>query len=146
MRDRQVQIGKINRRDFLSLAWKSVLALSGLLGLAGLWRFFSFKPASASPAQFDLGLASAYPPGSRMVYPEAAALVIHDDAGFRALSLTCPHLGCTVEVSSGGFSCPCHGSQFDPDGSVLRGPARDPLPALDIEITENGRLLLRTRS
>jgi cytochrome b6-f complex iron-sulfur subunit len=145
MIDERGLTGKINRRDFLGLAWKSVLGMCGLLGLAGLWRFFSFKPDLDSPAEFDLGPSSEYPAGSREVYPEAPALVIHDEAGIRALSLTCPHLGCTVEVVPEGFTCPCHGSQFDLQGAVVRGPAQDRLPPLEIEMTENGRLILVAR-
>lgn len=41
------------------------------------------------------------------------------------LSAVCPHLGCEVpwNAAEGKFMCPCHGSQFAPDGSLLRGPA-----------------------
>ena len=40
-----------------------------------------------------------------------------------ALSLRCPHLGCTVRPQAQGFACPCHGSRFDARGRLLRGPA-----------------------
>ncbi len=40
-----------------------------------------------------------------------------------ALSATCPHLGCTVEIASDGgqFFCPCHSSFFAFDGSIPPG-------------------------
>jgi menaquinol-cytochrome c reductase iron-sulfur subunit len=42
----------------------------------------------------------------------------------RALSATCPHLGCAVGVrAEGGFTCPCHDSDFAPDGKCLGGPS-----------------------
>jgi cytochrome b6-f complex iron-sulfur subunit len=45
-----------------------------------------------------------------------------------ALSSQCTHQGCTVSnVSNGVFTCPCHGSQYDPSGRVVRGPAAAPL-------------------
>ena len=41
---------------------------------------------------------------------------------------TCTHQACTVSnVSGGTYTCPCHGSQFDPSGRVVRGPAAAPL-------------------
>lgn len=40
-----------------------------------------------------------------------------------AISLVCTHLGCTVRPESNKLACPCHGSQFDANGKVERGPA-----------------------
>jgi cytochrome b6-f complex iron-sulfur subunit len=49
--------------------------------------------------------------------------------GFSATSIICTHLGCEVEVAEGGqyLACPCHGSQFNDDGTVRHGPAARPL-------------------
>ncbi|MGV3755267.1 MAG: ubiquinol-cytochrome c reductase iron-sulfur subunit [Verrucomicrobiota bacterium] len=44
---------------------------------------------------------------------------------FYALEARCTHEGCVVPPS-GGF-CPCHSSRFNPDGTVLQGPAASPL-------------------
>lgn len=44
-----------------------------------------------------------------------------------ALSAKCTHTGCTVAWQEDLFACPCHGSKFNPDGSVVNGPADKPL-------------------
>ena len=47
------------------------------------------------------------------------------------LSATCTHAGCIVRWNTFEqcWDCPCHGSQFAPDGSVLNAPAVIPLGA-----------------
>jgi glycine/D-amino acid oxidase-like deaminating enzyme/nitrite reductase/ring-hydroxylating ferredoxin subunit len=52
--------------------------------------------------------------------------VYRDEAGkLSRRSAVCPHLGCIVHWNSleRTWDCPCHGSRFGVDGSVLNGPA-----------------------
>jgi len=140
----------LSRKDFLTLAWKSLLAMSGVLGLASLLRYLGYRPGPARQTTFDLGPEENYPPGSRTIIPEAQAILLRSgaDAGsdaFQALSLVCPHLGCQVEPAPDGFACPCHGSRFSASGGLLRGPADQPLHALRVERTPEGRLVLHTK-
>jgi len=132
----------IPRRDFLKLTLDSLLAFGGLLGLAGLIRFLSYKTEPPQPTEFDLGLAENYKPDSTTTLPEVPAVLIHNDSGFSALSLVCTHLGCTVAVNSDGFACPCHGSRFNSDGYPVKGPAAAPLKKLRVEQTVSGKLIL----
>lgn len=46
-----------------------------------------------------------------------------------ALSPVCPHMKCMVNWNGAEktWDCPCHGSRFAVDGSVLEGPAMQPL-------------------
>lgn len=46
----------------------------------------------------------------------------------------CPHLMCLVQWNrlEKSFDCPCHGSRFSYDGTVLHGPARDGLRPVPI--------------
>ena len=135
---------EISRRDLLKIARNGILYLSGTLALGGLLRFLDFQPDQAPIKTYDLGQAAGYPVGSRTVIPAVPALLIRTEIGFSALSLVCSHLGCTVETKEDGFACPCHGSLYTRDGSLLRGPAARPLTALRIETTEKGFLVLHT--
>ncbi|WP_030294748.1 FAD-dependent oxidoreductase [Streptomyces katrae] len=52
--------------------------------------------------------------------------VHRDDEGrLHAVSAVCTHLGCLVAFNNAErtWECPCHGSRFGVDGSILQGPA-----------------------
>jgi Rieske Fe-S protein len=58
-----------------------------------------------------------------------------DDRGkLHLLSAVCTHKGCTVTWNNAErtWDCPCHGSIFAADGSVIHGPARVNLPKADL--------------
>ena len=69
------------------------------------------------------------------------------DGAYVALSSRCPHLGCRLrrDQSDGRFRCACHASRFDPDGAVLRGPARRSMERLHITLREDSWLLVNPR-
>jgi menaquinol-cytochrome c reductase iron-sulfur subunit len=52
----------------------------------------------------------------------------------RALSVTCPHLGCGVEKTPTGFGCPCHTSNFDTAGKRTAGPSPRDMDSLDTRV------------
>ncbi len=61
--------------------------------------------------------------------------VYRDVAGaVHAVSAICTHQGCQVAFNpiERSWDCPCHGSRFDIDGSVLDGPAEKPLPKYEL--------------
>ncbi len=57
------------------------------------------------------------------------------DGALRTISARCTHMGCIVSWNTAekSWDCPCHGSRFGPDGSVLQGPAVYALERVDIE-------------
>jgi Rieske Fe-S protein len=93
--------------------------------------------SSFTPLQFAYGsvrvsvqpLAGSYPSGD--FYP----IILSRGPGnlFYAVSSNCPHRGCVVLPFDGSvISCPCHGSEFDMDGTITRGPATENLVSYPI--------------
>jgi Rieske Fe-S protein len=54
-----------------------------------------------------------------------SADVVVIGAGIAGLTTAYPHLGCIVAWNSfeRGWDCPCHGSLYAADGTVLNGPS-----------------------
>jgi glycine/D-amino acid oxidase-like deaminating enzyme/nitrite reductase/ring-hydroxylating ferredoxin subunit len=77
-------------------------------------------PADLSPGE---GAVTKIKGGSTAVYKDS-------DGQIHAVSATCTHLGCTVGFNSADvtWDCPCHGSRFATDGTVIQGPAAKNLP------------------
>jgi cytochrome b6-f complex iron-sulfur subunit len=61
-----------------------------------------------------------------------------------ALSATCTHMGCMLTWMDGAetFLCPCHGAQYNANGTVLSGIARHPLPRLRLKIQADGNVFV----
>jgi cytochrome b6-f complex iron-sulfur subunit len=59
-----------------------------------------------------------------------------------ALSRTCTHQGCYIKYikDNGNFQCPCHGSTYSNDGSVVTGPATIAVQSYEIE--KHGNILV----
>ncbi|MEU9579894.1 FAD-dependent oxidoreductase [Streptomyces chilikensis] len=69
-------------------------------------------------------------------------LAVHRDeeGALHAVSARCTHLGCLVGFNAAerAWECPCHGSRFAPDGSVLQGPATRPLARRELRRRGDG--------
>lgn len=61
-----------------------------------------------------------------------------------AVNSVCPHAGCGVtwDQEQSLFVCPCHHSQFDSLGKVIKGPAEQPLTAYSTKL-EGGTILVQ---
>ncbi|MBW4495393.1 MAG: ubiquinol-cytochrome c reductase iron-sulfur subunit [Oscillatoria princeps RMCB-10] len=59
-----------------------------------------------------------------------------DSKTLYAVDPTCTHKGCPVEWEADEklFDCPCHDSDFAPDGKVVKGPAAAPLKTYQVKI------------
>ena len=61
-----------------------------------------------------------------------------------AINAVCTHLGCVVpwNIAALKYQCPCHGSQYDFNGKVVRGPAPLSLALAHCD-DEGGKVSLR---
>jgi cytochrome b6-f complex iron-sulfur subunit len=144
---KQTSEQQLDRRNFLKLAWGALGAMALAEGGWMAYRFLSPKVVEGEfGGVFMVGNVEDFPPGS--VTPVNAGrfyLVRLDDGGFLALYRKCTHLGCAVpwNQEQGKFVCPCHASEFEPDGSLLNPPAPRPLDRFSITI-ENGEIRVNT--
>lgn len=55
------------------------------------------------------------------------------DGTLKVLSAKCTHMGCTVKWNKDdkSWTCPCHGSKFDVEGEVKKGPAKKSLEKIE---------------
>jgi len=111
-------------------------------GVTGAAQAPGTAPPTSGPPGVAIGAASAVPVGGAARFTEPSngqpAYVLQPRTGqFNAFSAVCTHQGCTVGYSPGArqFTCPCHGATFDAaTGSVLQGPAQEPLPAIKVSV------------
>ena len=139
---------KINRQEFLNLAWLASLGFLVLevSGVTVLFAYPRFKEGEFGGI-FTFGKVTDLPEkGSGPAnIPKVKLWLSHTDEGVIGLYKVCPHLGCLYGWSDqdGKFICPCHGSQYELDGDYIQGPAPRSLDRFALQIVdgETGEIL-----
>lgn len=121
------------RRDFLGLAawWSAAAAL--LFGFLGAMRLPKAAVLPSPSKKFKVTLPPSLASGQPYLVAGRSVAVVKEGNNVHAISRVCTHLGCIVKPSETGFDCPCHGSKFAKDGSVIKGPAPKGLPWLEVK-------------
>lgn len=131
----------INRQEFLNLAWLASLGFvfANVGGVVYLFAMPRFKEGEFGGV-VTVGRASGLPePGAPPVsYPKTKFWLSNTDEGVKAVYTVCTHLGCLFNWSDqeDKFLCPCHGSEFEPDGSYVQGPAPRDLDAFVVQVVD----------
>ena len=146
MTDKKKEKDKIDRRQFLGIAWlASILAVTGE-SLAALFKFIQPRNDGGFGGMVKAGTVEEFPLGSITLIQEGR-FYLHrlEDGSFLALWSRCTHLGCSVpwEETEDQFHCPCHGSLFSKVGEVEGGPAPRPMDTFPVTI-ENGEVIVNT--
>jgi len=142
----------INRREFLTLA---LLASLGILTLdiAGVTYMFAMPRFKAGEfgGIVPLGTVADMPTaGSAPVnMPGIKIWLSNTEQGAYSLYKVCTHLGCLYNWNTQEFKfiCPCHGSQFQANGTYIRGPAPRNLDRFVMQALDpaTGKVLAETK-
>ena len=121
------------RRDFLGLAawWSAAAAL--LFGFFGAMRLPKAAVLPSPAKKFRVTLPPSLPMEQPYLPVGRSVAIVKEGNSVHAISRICTHLGCIVKPTDTGFDCPCHGSKFAKDGSVIKGPAPKALPWLEVK-------------
>lgn len=126
----------VARRDLLGMTSLWAAGSAMLFALLGMLRLPKAAVLPSASKKFRVTLPDSLAAGEPYLPPGRAVAVFRDPRGVHAISTICTHLGCVVKPTGiEGFECPCHGSQFAPDGTVAKGPAPRALPWLKVVIS-----------
>ncbi|MGI3781740.1 MAG: Rieske (2Fe-2S) protein, partial [Janthinobacterium lividum] len=125
----------VTRRSLLATAGLAAAAVGGLSACGGGGG--SDAPSSAGSAAPVTAKTSEIAVGGGTIYAAGQAVITQPTAGaFKAFSSICTHAGCPVADVTDTINCNCHGSKFSiADGSVVKGPATQPLPARTVAVS-----------
>lgn len=135
---------KISRRSFLRLGWAGLVGFLGA-SVGSTLRFFFPNVLYEPPQTFKAGRPEEYPIGvSTRWMKEQRVWIVRNEKGLYALWARCTHLGCTPNwfQAESRFRCPCHGSNFTPQGDVIAGPAPKPLFRCAVTLLASGEILI----
>ncbi len=96
------------------------------------WGMTSSMAAAAVLTDLVLGqknpYAELFSPSRTVLRPQLAANALESALGLLTPTVPrCPHMGCALKYNAAEHSwdCPCHGSRFTEDGSLIDNPATD---------------------
>lgn len=129
------------RRDFLRGLGKGSVFLAFLAQIGGAMRAFVPNVLYEPLKRFKVGPPENFAEGFNFV-ADRRLFIVREGGNFHAISAGCTHLGCTVQWKEGRreFDCPCHGSTFREDGTVMGGPAPGALPWYALGLSPDGYL------
>jgi Rieske Fe-S protein len=140
----------MERRNFLKSSCNICLLgaagflLPQLTGCSGGTKYSVYKTAINNNAvQVPLNLFDTTP--VQFVRPNGwyfdIAVEKKADNTYRALLLQCTHQENQLNITGNGYSCSLHGSQFDKEGNVRKGPAEKSLEQYATFIDNNNLII-----
>jgi len=149
-----MQIPKYTRREFCFHSCQTLSLAAIASSLAGCGGSSPTSSTSSLPALRTVngtvsgGVVSVTIDASSPLASTGSAALVATSSGnflvsragdaFTALTAVCTHEGCVVSnFQSGTYECPCHGSQYNTNGSVIKGPATRSLSQFTTRFANN---------
>jgi len=132
-----------SRRVFLHVLGGSAgLGVASLCGLGCSNATGGNGPAGTISA----GNVSDVAVGSIAAVDGMSVAIARDEGGLYAMTLICTHQDCDMQydgtVTPDGLTCTCHGSEFDVNGAVTRGPAVTALEHYEVTVDSAGEITI----
>ena len=136
----------VTRREFLNYIWGASMALL-LAESTALTLLFTFPRFRAGEFGGKIKQALADFPkqlGDPIANEVGKFWMVYTNKGLMAHYKICTHLGCIFKWDAAAkiFACPCHGSQFNYDGTYHAGPAPRGLDHFQFELLDAGEKVL----
>jgi cytochrome b6-f complex iron-sulfur subunit len=133
-----------DRRGFLNKVTGGALAIAGVGAGIVTVKYISPNVLFEPPSIFRVGLPEDYPINSVTYFADQLTYLVRVTQGFYAESAICQHLGCITQwhPEEDLIECPCHGSRYQKDGAIVRGPTTRPLPHFAMRLMPDGTLLI----
>ena len=78
------------------------------------------------------GKPKRYVVASHPQLKQPIAVFANSTGGYQAVLMRCTHKGVELRITGDRLECSAHGSTFDNTGTVLEGPASDPLRSFPV--------------
>jgi Rieske Fe-S protein len=140
----RVRGAALDRREFVTTC--ACLLAGGLLSACAS---LAARPVPITDGRIRLALADhpelTRPDGALKILPHGATDPLYvlrlADGQFAVISPICTHQGCTVDIQGTRLVCPCHGSTYDREGRVLRGPAQRSLARFTTTVSDGALVI-----
>lgn len=121
---------KYSRQAFLRLLTAGILA----------WFVFIWNKLTVTHIETEKRKKRIFPFNrNKNVSFAGSYIIVNEGETTKVLSAHCTHLGCVInQIENGRLVCPCHGSEYDLNGRVIKGPAYKNLEIIPSKIISDG--------
>ena len=135
-------VSRERRQVIAAMVW-------GYLGVNFLMflRFFFPRVLYEPNTNVNIGYPTAFHEGINQDFLQSNRIwVVLEQGRLFVIFARCTHLGCTPDwlPEQEMFHCPCHGSEYDPEGVNFAGPAPRPMDRCNVTLLANGTIEVDT--